>query len=69
MLAMQSSTPNRTSSPRRFILLPEEPVRGDGQRPRIRRYQLTSVGQRPCASGVDGATARIAGDPGRRGRM
>ena len=57
------------ASRRRFILLPEESVNGHGQRPRIRRYQLTSVGQRPCASGVDGATARIAGELGRRGRM
>jgi hypothetical protein len=68
---MNSASPSTISkaSRRRFVLLPEEPVNGHGQRPRIRRYQLTSVGQRPWASGVDGATARIAGELGRRGRM
>jgi hypothetical protein len=67
---MTSASPNANiKASRRFILLPEESVNGHGQRPRIRRYQLTSVGQRPCANGVDGATARIAGGPDRRGRM
>jgi hypothetical protein len=67
---MNSANPNTIShASRRFILLPEESVNGHGQRPRIRRYQLTSVGQRPCANGVDGATARIAGGHDRRGRM
>ena len=64
--AMQSPSLNTTSaSPRRFILLPEESVDGHGQRPRIRRYRLTSVGRRPGLHGVDVATARIARESGR----
>ncbi len=33
------------SSPRRFILLPEDTAEGTSQGRRIRRYQLTSLGQ------------------------
>ena len=55
--------------PRRFILLPEESVNGQGRRPRIRRYRLTSVGQGPCASRADIAMARIASELGCTGRM
>ena len=63
MLIMNPQRSNiSASSPRRFILLQEESVDGHGQRPRIRRYQLTSVGQRPGVNGVDVATARIRGD-------
>jgi hypothetical protein len=35
----------RVSPPRRFILLPEETAGGAGQARRIRRYQLTILGQ------------------------
>jgi hypothetical protein len=70
MTPMQSSSPsNPSASPRRFILLPEESVDGHGQRPRIRRYRLTSVGRRPDLNGVDVATARIARESGRLSRV
>ncbi len=70
MLAMNPPSTNASpNSPRRFLLLPEESVDGHGQRPRIRRYQLSSVGQRPAPNGVDVASARIAGELGRNGRM
>jgi hypothetical protein len=63
MLAMNPQRTNtRVSSPRRFILLQEESVDVRGQRPRIRRYQLTNVGQRPGLNGVDVATARSRRD-------
>jgi hypothetical protein len=46
MLAMNRSAANSSdSSPRRFILLPEETADGVASRPRIRRYQLTRVGR------------------------
>jgi hypothetical protein len=46
ILAMDRSAANQSvSSPRRFILLPEEAVDGSDHGPRIRRYKLTSVGQ------------------------
>jgi len=59
------------SSPRRFILLPEELVDAPRQGPRIRRYQLTSVGagaerRRAGISNVDIAMARIARGTPRR---
>jgi hypothetical protein len=75
MLSMNRSAANSSvSSPRRFILLPEEPVDAPHHGPRIRRYQLTSVGQgagrrRADLSSVDLATARIARELGRLGRM
>jgi hypothetical protein len=61
------------SSPRRFILLPEETAE-QRHGPRVRRYRLTSVGQgvglrRGEISSVDVATARIARELGRLGRM
>jgi len=55
------------SSPRRFLLLPQESVDAPSQGPRIRRYQLTSVGRRPGVNGVDIATVRIARELGRLG--
>jgi hypothetical protein len=74
MLSMnRSATNSSVSSPRRFILLPEESVDAPKSGPRIRRYQLTSVGQggrrRAGFSNVDVAMARIARDLGRLGRM
>jgi len=70
MLAMNPPRTNASvSSPRRFILLQEELVDGHGQRPRIRRYQLTSVAQRPGLNGVDIATARIRRDLDCPGQM
>jgi hypothetical protein len=75
MLTMNRSAANSSvSSPRRFILLPEEQVDAPPQGPRIRRYQLSSVGQgagrrRAGLSSVDLATARIARELGRLGRM
>jgi hypothetical protein len=74
MLDMNRSAANQSvSPPRRFILLPEETVDGSGHGPRIRRYQLTSVGQgagrrRAGVSGVDLARARTAREVGRLGR-
>jgi len=74
MLTMnRSATNSSVSSPRRFILLPEESVDAPHNGPRIRRYQLTSVGQggrrRAGIGNVDLATARIARELGRLGRM
>jgi hypothetical protein len=71
MLTMnRSATKSSVSSPRRFILLPEEAVHAPHDGPRIRRYQLTSVGQggrrRAGFSNVDIATARIARGAPRR---
>jgi len=53
------------SSPRRFILLPEETADGASSRPRIRRYQLTRVGRgagrrRTSLSASEIVLARIA---------
>jgi len=56
------------SSPRRFLLLPQESVDGPSQGPRIRRYQLASVGRRPGINGVDLATVRNARELGRLGQ-
>ena len=74
MLLMNRSASNSSvSPPRRFILLPEESVGVPLSGPRIRRYQLTSVGHGGCRgagfSNVDIATARIARELGRLGRM
>jgi hypothetical protein len=45
MLAMDRIAANSiVSSPRRFILLPEDSSGGKSQGRRIRRYQLTSLG-------------------------
>ncbi len=75
MLAMnRSANPSSVSSPRRFILLPEEQTDAQHRGPRIRRYQLTSVGtgaghRRAGISNVDIATARMTRELGRLGRM
>jgi hypothetical protein len=69
MLAMNRPASNSNVSPlRRFLLLPEESVDGPGEGPRIRRYQLTSVGRRPGLSGIDISTARIGREFDRLGR-
>jgi hypothetical protein len=56
-------TPGAPSS-RRFLLLPEEAPDRGGRRPRIRRWQLASVGARGGRKGVEAATAHAARDPG-----
>jgi hypothetical protein len=72
MPVMNRSAANASvSSPRRFILLPEETVDAAHTGPRIRRYQLTSMGQgagrrRAGISNVDKSTARIARGAPRR---
>jgi len=70
MRCMQSPrlTP-RASSTRRFLLLPEEGLDAAGRRPRIRRYQLTRVGSRAAASGVQPASVSSVRGRGRGGRM
>jgi hypothetical protein len=73
-MAMNRSAANSIVSPppRRFILLPEETGGGSSQGPRIRRYRLTSVGQgadRRRGLGADIATARMAREFGRLGRL
>ena len=70
----RSAANSSVSPPRRFILLPEETVNGSSRAPRIRRYRLTSVGQgvdrrRGGLGGSKLATARIAPELGRLGRM
>jgi hypothetical protein len=70
----RSATHSSVSSPRRFIPLPGEQVDAQYRGPRIRRYQLTSVGpgagrRRAGVSNVDIATARIAREFGRLGRV
>jgi|CZKG01.1.fsa_nt_gi hypothetical protein len=75
MLTMnRSATNSSVSSPRRFILLPEEPAGGASHGRRIRRYKLTSVGlgagrQRAGLNGIDASTARIAEELDRLRRM
>jgi hypothetical protein len=58
---MQSSrTGPSAASVRRFVLLPEEGLQQDERQPRIRRYELASVGPRGTSRAVLGASARIA---------
>jgi hypothetical protein len=59
----------KLTSPRRFLLLPQESVDVPTQGPRIRRYQLASVGRRPGMTGVDIATVRNARELGRLGQV
>jgi hypothetical protein len=49
---------------RRFLLLPEDPVGEPGERPRIRRYQLASIGRRSASDGAELALARLTGELG-----
>jgi len=70
----RSAAKASVSSPRRFILLPEELVDAPHRDPRVRRYQLSSLGQaagpgHAGISNVDLATARNARELGRLGRM
>jgi hypothetical protein len=65
----QPASKSRLSPPRRFLLLPEESGHGPGRRPRIRRYQLTSVGQRRDTDRADVATELVARELSRLGRM
>jgi hypothetical protein len=66
MLAMNRSAANSiVSSPRRFILLPEDPADGRSQGRRIRRYQLTSLGQ-GAGRGRSRSGAGVAAAPGAR---
>jgi len=74
MLLMDRSAANPSvSSPRRFILLPEEPAGGASHGRRIRRYKLSSVGQGAGRqrAGLSGnvSKARIAGELDRLERM
>lgn len=50
---------------RRFLLLPEESAGVPGQRPRIRRYKLASIGRGPAMDGTAVAFARLSGEFGR----
>ncbi|MGO8904242.1 MAG: hypothetical protein ACLQMH_01295 [Solirubrobacteraceae bacterium] len=59
---------SNVSAPRRFLLLPAESVDGPANGPRIRRYQLTSVGRCPAVGGDDVARARTAREVDRLGR-
>jgi hypothetical protein len=60
MAAMKLPPSNSSPSPpRRFLLLPEESLGGRGRRPRIRRYQLSSIGRRIALSGIGSPAARI----------
>ncbi len=60
LVSMNRPPLKNVRSPRRFLLLPQESVDGPGNGPRIRRYQLSSVGRRPGVNGVDVAKVRIA---------
>ncbi len=57
------------STPRRFLLLPEESVDVPSQGPRIRRYRLSSVARRSVLDGAERSTPRIGGGPADAGRM
>ena len=54
---------SRISSPRRFLLLPEQERDGASRVPRVRRYQLASIGVRGACGAVERAAARIAPEP------
>ena len=70
MLAMNRSAPkSNLSASRRFFLLPEESVDGPSRGPRIRRYQLTSVGRRRNVTEADSAAIVMARECSRLGRM
>jgi hypothetical protein len=69
MLGMdQAASKSSLSRPRRFLLLPEESGDRSSRGPRIRRYQLTSVGRRRGTDGAVVATDVIARELGHLGR-
>ncbi|HXB63447.1 MAG TPA: hypothetical protein VNV42_01095 [Solirubrobacteraceae bacterium] len=53
------------STPRRFLLLPEEALDTPGRGPRIRRYRLASVARRSGPGAGDRLPRRPAGGEGR----
>jgi hypothetical protein len=65
----QPASKSSLSRPRRFLLLPEESGDRTSRRPRIRRYQLASVGRRLVNNEGDLATALVARELGRLSRM
>jgi hypothetical protein len=65
----QPASKSRLSRPRRFLLLPEESGDRTSRGPRIRRYQLTSVGRRLGVDEGDLATALVARELGPLRRM
>ena len=75
MVSVNRTAANTSAtSPRRFILLPEDPAEGAAHGPRIRRYKLTAVGTGVTSrhAGVGSAefpTAGIARGLGRLGQM
>jgi hypothetical protein len=70
MLTMKQPTSKSSlPPPRRFLLLREESGHGPSRGPRIRRYQLASVGRRSGTDGADVATALMARELSRLGRM
>lgn len=63
---MDRAHPHKSAfTSRRFILLPEESAGEPGQRPRIRRYKLASIGRPPATDGSAVAFARLSGEFGR----
>jgi hypothetical protein len=66
MLTMSQPLSNSiASSPRRFLLVPEEQDRIPVAAPRIRRYRLASVNRRAGFAGSDLLRAQSATDAGR----
>jgi hypothetical protein len=55
------------SSPRRFLLLPEEHDRVPVAAPRIRRYRLSSLGRNAGAGSANPSRTRSASDGDRLG--
>lgn len=51
------------SASRRFLLLPEQQREEGSRGPRVRRYELASIGVRGAGSAVGRAGARIAAQP------
>jgi hypothetical protein len=65
----QPDSKSSLSAPRRFLLLPERLGRRPAGGARIRRYQLASVGHRRAVDRADVATALMAHELSRLGRM
>jgi hypothetical protein len=67
MLLMNRSAANSyVTSPRRFILLPEEAAEGAPQGPRIRRYSLASFARTAGSQGAGRAEVGLAGNTSAR---